>query len=70
MSEENFGSGASRLSGATALLLGWRPWELWDATPAELATALRADSAAEAPDTETLAELIRRFPDERDTNEL
>ena len=65
MSQEDFGSVAARLAGAAALLLGWRPWEFWDATPAELATALRADGAADGPDTEVLAELMRRFPDER-----
>ena len=29
---------ARRLAGAAAQLLGWRPDDFWDATPAELAT--------------------------------
>jgi hypothetical protein len=61
-----FGEQAARLSGAAAMLLGWRPWEYWNATPAELAAALRVDDAADGTDTEVLAELMRRFPDERD----
>ena len=64
----SFGENASRLTGAAALLLGWRPWEFWDATPAELAAALGADEGALAPDREVLAELMRRFPDERDNH--
>jgi uncharacterized phage protein (TIGR02216 family) len=61
-----FGSRAAQLSGAAAMLLGWRPSEFWEATPAELATALAPVALAEAPDTEAIAELMRRFPDERD----
>lgn len=37
---ERFGPGAVRLSGLAARLLGWRPREFWEATPAELAAAL------------------------------
>jgi uncharacterized phage protein (TIGR02216 family) len=62
----NFGGNALRLSGATAMLLGWRPGEFWEATPAELAAALSPAGPAEAPDCEAIAELIRRFPDEKD----
>ena len=35
-----FGSGAQRLAGLAAQLLGWRPDEFWAATPAELAAIL------------------------------
>lgn len=46
------------------MLLGWRPGEFWDSTPAELAAALRLPDEAGGPDGETLADLMRRFPDE------
>ena len=59
-----FGTAASRLSGAAAMLLGWRPGEYWDATPAELAAALTCDGSREGPDADVIAELMRRFPDE------
>ena len=61
-----FGGRALHLSGAVALLLGWRPGEFWEATPAELAAALGPAGQAEAPDSEAIAELMRRFPDEKD----
>jgi uncharacterized phage protein (TIGR02216 family) len=64
-----FGESARRLSGAAALLLGWRPRGFWEATPAELAAAVQADAPAEAADAQALAELMRRFPDERPGNE-
>ena len=37
-----FGDGAGRLAGLVPRLLGWRPGEFWDATPAELAAILAA----------------------------
>lgn len=63
---EGLGEQAARLCGAAVQLLGWRPAEFWEATPAELATALQADGALVEP--ETLAELMRRFPHERDNH--
>jgi hypothetical protein len=60
-----FGEGAARLSGAAALLLGWRPGEFWDATPAELSLALRGPGeSSEAPDQGTIEALRLRFPDD------
>ena len=60
-----FSDDAARLCGAAAMLLGWRPDEFWNATPAELALALRMPGAeAEAPDRATIEDLRRRFPDE------
>ncbi|MEO5972421.1 MAG: phage tail assembly chaperone [Sphingomicrobium sp.] len=60
-----FGEAAARLSGAAAALLGWRPDEFWDATPAELALALGvAGEGGEPPDAATVEALKRRFPDE------
>ena len=58
-----FGEAAERLAGAAALLLGWRPDEFWQATPAELATALKSFEA-EGPDADAIAALRARFPDE------
>ena len=42
----SFGAGEQRLAGMCARMLGWRPGEFWEATPAELATIL----APEGPD--------------------
>lgn len=64
MTNDDFGGGASRLAGAAALLLGWRPREFWESTPAELAAALRADEATGGPEPAEVAALMRRFPDE------
>ena len=61
---ERFGDAAARLCGAASLLLGWRPEEFWNATPAELALALQTPVAAgDAPDLATIDQLRRRFPD-------
>jgi hypothetical protein len=59
-----FGEAAARLSAAATLLLGWRPTEFWDATPAELALALQGPTAADGPDVATLEALRLRFPDD------
>jgi uncharacterized phage protein (TIGR02216 family) len=59
-----FGEAAAKLFGAASSLLGWRPDEFWNATPAELATALNVDEAADLPDLATIEELKRRFPDQ------
>jgi uncharacterized phage protein (TIGR02216 family) len=59
-----FGEAAARLSGAASLLLGWRPEEFWNATPAELALAMSFfEGTPDAPDSKTIEELRRRFPD-------
>ena len=58
-----FGENATRLAGAAAMLLGWRPGEFWEATPAELAAALQVNPA-DGPDRRDVDELMRRFPDE------
>lgn len=39
---ELFAAGAARLAGHVPRLLGWRPGEFWDATPAELAAIITA----------------------------
>jgi uncharacterized phage protein (TIGR02216 family) len=43
-------------------LLGWKPGDFWDATPAEVVTML-SDDAQAPPDAATLAALRRQFPD-------
>jgi hypothetical protein len=59
-----FGEAAARLCGPAAMLLGWRPNEFWEATPAELAMALNlCGNLADTPDLATIEELKRRFPD-------
>jgi hypothetical protein len=57
-----FSDSAARLAGLAGALLGWRPDEFWNATPAELAAILApaAPSAASAAD---LARLEEMFPD-------
>ena len=59
-----FGESAALLCSAASLLIGWRPDEFWNATPAELAMALQAPGAPDAPDSATIDELRRRFPDD------
>ena len=62
--DQGFGASAAELCSAASTLLGWRPGEFWDATPAELALALEPVSGgAEAPDKDRIAELRKRFPD-------
>ena len=62
----DFGVAAARLAGAAAMLLGWRPGEFWEATPAELACALglTGDEAGAPADPAAIAALLARFPDE------
>lgn len=59
-----FGEAAVRLCGAAATLLGWRPSEFWEATPAELAAAMGQVAADDAPDRDVIEALKQRFPDE------
>jgi uncharacterized phage protein (TIGR02216 family) len=58
-----FGAAAARLSTAASLLLGWRPDEFWNATPAELALAISPADGPEGPDLNTIEALRKRFPD-------
>jgi Phage tail assembly chaperone protein, TAC len=60
-----FGEGAARLAGLAGALLGWRPDEFWNATPAELAAILEAmtGGAPASASAEDLARLKERFPD-------
>ena len=59
-----FGEAAARLCSLASQLLGWRPTEFWDSTPAELALALSVSGAScDGPDAETVEALRQRFPD-------
>lgn len=60
-----FGKAAARLYGLASQLLGWRPDEFWNCTPAELSTAMIVAAGADAPDAKTIEGLRHRFPDER-----
>ena len=62
---EGFLVAAARLAGLAGAVLGWRPGEFWDATPAELAAVFAAlNPAGEAPPDEgALARLKEMFPD-------
>lgn len=60
-----FADGAGRLAGLAGALLGWRPDEFWNATPAELGAVLEAlggerGATAGAGDVARLKEM---FPD-------
>lgn len=60
----SFADSALQLAGQTALLLGWRPDDFWNATPADIATILAALSpAGDAADGATLSQLMKVFPD-------
>jgi len=60
-----FAEGAVRLAGLAGALLGWRPRDFWDATPAELAAvidALGGEHEARVSGDD-LARLKEMFPD-------
>jgi len=63
-----FADAAGRLAGVAGWLLGWRPDEFWRATPADLASVLRAARGEEAEgaggvDAAALARLMGAMPD-------
>jgi uncharacterized phage protein (TIGR02216 family) len=60
-----FGEAARQLCGAASQLLGWRPDEFWDATPADFANALiPPGDAPDGPGRSVIDELRCRFPDQ------
>jgi Phage tail assembly chaperone protein, TAC len=61
----NFADTAVRLCGQCALLLGWRPAEFWESTPAELACILDAMTTHREtpPDAGDMQQLMELFPD-------
>ena len=62
---DRFGETATRLAGLTGALLGWRPHEFWNATPAELALILTAltPEVANPADRDLITLLQEQFPD-------
>jgi len=58
-----FSESAALLAGLAGALLGWRPDEFWNATPAELA-AILAPAAPSSASADDLARLKEMFPDE------
>jgi uncharacterized phage protein (TIGR02216 family) len=64
MSDGEFAAAARRAAHLAAAVLGWSPDTMWNATPAELRTALGLDAATEVPlDRTALARLMKAFPD-------
>ncbi|HMT40523.1 phage tail assembly chaperone [Sphingorhabdus sp.] len=61
----SFAEIARMLAGQSALLLGWRPDDYWNATPAELLAILNAVPRPEedAADGAKLSALMEQFPD-------
>jgi Phage tail assembly chaperone protein, TAC len=62
---DSFIQQATRLAGLTGAILGWRPAEFWNATPAELVTifAALAPDAANPADRDLITLLKEQFPD-------
>lgn len=58
-----FSESAALLAGLAGAVLGWRPDEFWDSTPAELA-AILAPAAPPSASADDLARLKEMFPDE------
>ena len=60
-----FFENAEILAGQTALALGWRPQEFWDATPAELSAIIAAMTPNDTtpPDQNIIRQLLEQFPD-------
>lgn len=62
---DKFAAGAARLGHVASALLGWRPDEFWNSTPAELALAICPPGDADGgPDRATIETLMKIFPDE------
>ena len=60
-----FSEAAARLAGLAGAMLGWRPDEFWNATPAELAAVMSAlvGDAPQPVSADDLARLKEMFPD-------
>jgi uncharacterized phage protein (TIGR02216 family) len=59
-----FVESARCMAGQVAILLGWRPDEFWNATPAEIATTLAAYVPAQVgADRALLEHMMEQYPD-------
>jgi hypothetical protein len=63
---ERFAPAAGRLAGLAGRVLGWRPSEFWQATPAELAAILSCGSGASANACLSRADLTRLMEQDHD----
>jgi hypothetical protein len=64
---DSFGGAAARCCALAARLLGWRPAEFWNATPAELVMALAAPedpTTPSPPSHEAIARMMERDADD------
>jgi uncharacterized phage protein (TIGR02216 family) len=61
----SFADVAAQLAARTALILGWRPDDFWNTTPAELLGILQvlAGDGATPPSADAIYQLMTRFPD-------
>lgn len=61
----SFSERAAMLAGQAGVAFGWTPELFWAATPAELATLVRAVAGEDVapPDRATIAKLMEAFPD-------
>jgi hypothetical protein len=60
-----FANVAAQLAARTALTLGWRPDDFWNATPAELLGILQAIAGDDEapPSADIMQQLMTQFPD-------
>jgi uncharacterized phage protein (TIGR02216 family) len=60
-----FADAAMQLCGQSAVVLGWKPSEFWQATPAELGCVLNVlvGQNEVPPDRGDIQKLLKRFPD-------
>ena len=61
-----FTAGATRLAGLVPRLLGWRPDDVWRATPAELAVIFAADAENDSGSPLSRTELDHLLEQDRD----
>jgi len=61
--EGGIGAVALRLVGVMARVAGWRPGEVWAATPADIAAVLAPEAEAGGIDRGGLTAMMERCPD-------
>ena len=60
-----FAERAVELAGFASMVIGWRPADFWESTPAELASALGQDGReSERIDRSAVERLRAQFPDD------